>query len=288
MQFLILCATFLFQLSAHAKIESILGNNSLLNNPNIALKVPETNELEIILSRPQYVLSYNKNTRSPNWVAWRLETNDIGTSGRSNNFMIDSELEAYLNQSSAGIHAVGPTEYKGSCFDRGHQVPSADRTDELSNNEATFLMSNMIPQTSYLNRVIWKNLENYTRSLVKNNGKKAYIIAGPIYDLDYGKIGPNKDIPIPSKNFKIIYFLNADQSVNDIKLDNPSISVIMPNVLQDGSSPLNNEQTCLKIVASQKPDEMDWKKYETTIDEIEKESGISIVNPTNKIESSIQ
>ncbi len=278
----------LFQLTAQAKIETVLGSIPLSNNPNIALKVPETTKPEIILSRSQYVISYNKNNRSPNWVAWKLEANQIGTSGRSNNFMIDNELESFLNQNPANSHAVDSTEYKGSCFDRGHQIPSADRTDDIANNEATFLMSNMIPQTPYLNRVIWEHLEQYTRNVVQQNGKKAYIIAGPIYELDYGKIGPNKDIPVPSKNFKIIYFINADQTAKDINSETPTIAVIMPNVLQDGSSPLNNPQRCLAPLINQSSNRMDWQKYVTTIEEVEKESGVSITRTANNFDSDAQ
>ena len=202
-------ALFFFQPS-FAKVETTLGL-PINQNPNLLLKVPLTDAPEIILSREQYILSYNKFRRSPNWVAWKLESTQIGKSGRSNNFETDNDLENYLIQSSAPTRAVGPSDYKNSCFDRGHQIPSADRTDSLSNNEATFLMSNMIPQTSYLNRIIWEHLERHSRDLVQKQHKKLFIIAGPLYDKELGNIGPQKDIPIPSKNFKIIFIFYIEK-----------------------------------------------------------------------------
>ncbi len=274
--------TISFQIVALAKVEIVLGL-PLDQNLNLKASIPETSVSEIILSREQYVLSYNKNRRSPNWVAWKLERNLIGSSGRSNNFMIDPELEIYLKQTNATKSPVNETEYRGSCYDRGHQIPSADRTDTQTNNETTFLMSNMIPQTAFLNRVVWEHLEQYSRDLVQKQGKKLYIIAGPIYDHDLGFIGPQKDIPVPSKDFKIIYVLNAGQNISDINADTPTISVIMPNILQDGSLPDQNPQDLCKPLNIKSADKKDWEKYKTTINEIENISGLKFSTNEAKI-----
>jgi endonuclease G len=268
---------------ALAKIEIVLGSTPLDGNPNLAQKAPLNDASEIIISRDQYVISYNKLRRSPNWVAWKLELEQIGTSGRSNNFLQDTDLENYLSQSPTNLHAVDPTDYKGSCFDRGHQVPSADRTDTKENNQTTFFMSNMIPQTPYLNRVIWEHLEQYTRDLVQKQGKKAYIIAGPIYDQDFGLIGPNKDIPVPSKDFKVIVILDANQGPEDINADTQVISVVMPNTLQDGSKPLNDLTQLCKPLSAGTLDKNDWIKYKTTLSEVEKLSGFKILSVKAKI-----
>jgi DNA/RNA endonuclease G (NUC1) len=131
--------------------------------------------------------------------------------------------------------------FKGSCFDRGHQVPSADRDLSTDQNQLTFLMSNMIPQTANLNRFVWEHLESYIRDLVTNQGKKVYIIAGPIYDEDFGHIGPNNDIPVPSKNFKVLIVLDQNQDIKDIDASTQIISVIMPNTLRTGEKPLDNK-----------------------------------------------
>ncbi|HWU41992.1 MAG TPA: DNA/RNA non-specific endonuclease [Bdellovibrio sp.] len=257
--------------TANAKVEKVLGSVAINNNPNIAFQT-ETDQSEIIISRDQYVISYNKNRRTPNWVAWKLESSDMGTFKRSNAFAQDSELENYLSHSGNG-HAVNPDEYKNSCFDRGHQIPSADRTQSKANNEATFVMSNMIPQTPYLNRVIWEHLESYTRNLV-HQGKKVYIIAGPIFDENFGAIGPHNDIQVPSKDFKIIVVLNADQSPQDINSSTQIISVVMPNVQEDGSPIAVDENNCQPFKLSAAQNTNDWQSYRTDVSEIEKLSGL--------------
>lgn len=265
-----------FQNPVLAKVETVLGDLALKDNPNLATKFPVTDNSEIVLSRSQYIVSYNKERRTPNWVAWKLEANQIGGTGRTNSFTTDPDLEKYLSSASPAQHAVTPTDYFGSCFDRGHQVPSADRTDIVVNNEATFLMSNMIPQTPYLNRVIWEHLEAYTRQLVQHQNKKVYVIAGPIYDENFGAIGPKSDIQVPSKDFKVIIVLDANQTPADINAKTQMIAVIMPNTLENGNRPVANTQGCLGFSTTTTGTANDWEKYQTTIDEVEKLSGITL------------
>lgn len=195
---LLILSTFIFySVVATANIEAILGI-PIKENRNLAGFMPTGEISEIIISREQYVISYNKERRAPNWAAWELEAGQIGNSGRSKFFLVDSELENYLAQADTKYKATDPAEFIDSCFDRGHQVLSADRSDIHENNQITFLMSNILPQTPFLNRVIWEHLEQYTRNLVRTENKKVFIIAGPIYNEDFGSIGPLKNILIPS------------------------------------------------------------------------------------------
>jgi len=121
-------------------------------------------------------------------------------------------------------------------------------------------MSNMVPQTAFLNRVIWEHLESYTRNLVKNQNKKVFIVAGPVYSEDYGAIGPNNDIPVPNKNFKIIYILNSNQDARDISATTEKLAVIMPNVLPNGNRPFDNKQDLCNTTSNQLAnDPNDWK-----------------------------
>lgn len=269
-----------FQTPAFATVETVLGNVPILKNPNLPFAAPLTTNPEIILSRPQYVISYNKERRTPNWVAWKLDASQIGKSGRANLFDVDPDLEKYLGSLTPKQHAVSSAEYTASCFDRGHQAPSADRSDALINNQATFFMSNMIPQTPYLNRVIWEHLEQHTRNQVITENKYAYVIAGPIYDKNFGAIGPKSDIQVPSKDFKVIVFLNKNQTANDIHEDTEMIAVIMPNTFEDGSQHIVGTP-CKPFTAAPNEDTADWQKYQATIDQIEQLSGIKLFPKKN-------
>jgi endonuclease G len=272
---LITLIIFLAMHVAAAKVEAVIGDVPLDKNTNLFAQVSMPANSEILISRNQYVLSYNKDRRAPNWVSWKIDHKELGSAGRNEDFSQDHELQNYLDQAGGGYQAVTPADYKGTCFDRGHQVPSADRTDSVQDNEATFVMSNMLPQTPYLNRVIWERLEHYTRDLVEKEGKKVYVIAGPIYDQDFGAIGPHNDIPVPSKNFKIIVVLEANQTPKDITRTTPVTAVIMPNTLENGAKPLSDRKSlCNPVLGAPS---QDWPAYQVSLVQLEKMAGIKIL-----------
>ena len=126
---------------AYSETPIVLGNVPLDRNSNIIMLPQNINHVpEILISRDQYLLSYNKKTHLMNWAAWKIDASDFGNVRRTNKFAVDQDLENYLSTTSE--HAVTLKDYYKSCFDRGHQCPSADRTDSVENNQMTFLMSN--------------------------------------------------------------------------------------------------------------------------------------------------
>jgi endonuclease G len=93
------------------------------SNPNVRFGMPapahadpESSREAFLISRPQYVLSYNAKTRTPNWVCWRLRRDDIGTAARAP-FEPDHALPKGV------IARVNSHDYDNSGFDRGHNVP---------------------------------------------------------------------------------------------------------------------------------------------------------------------
>lgn len=62
---------------------------------------------------------------------------------------------------------VQPSCYSHSGYDRGHNVPAADRAGNAMCLGETFAMSNISPQTPEFNRHRWKNVEVLVRSLAR-------------------------------------------------------------------------------------------------------------------------
>ena len=259
-----------------ASISKLIGDLPLDSNPNVGVGVPSViNASEVLISRKQYVISWNHQHRQPNYVAWRLSSADMGNVQRQNNFAVDGELERYLSQRGVG-RAVVPEEYQGSCFDRGHLIPSADRTLSVSDNSQTFLMSNMVPQTANLNRISWQHLEHYARTLVRGTNDTLYIVAGPVFGEDPGHIGPDNDIDVPSHNFKIIIKVNAGGKPQVLA------SVLMPNVTSSGTDPItDHDQACqdshgFSESLSAQAMESDWERFKTSLSAIEQSAGLDL------------
>ncbi|MGB6296541.1 MAG: DNA/RNA non-specific endonuclease, partial [Rivularia sp. (in: cyanobacteria)] len=218
--------------SVHLSLGNPSGADA--NNPNNYLMI-----------KPQYALSYNRDKGIPNWVSWQLNKSWIGNTDRSNDFRPDSELPD-------GWYQVRGKEYRGSGYDRGHVVPSGDRTNNPSDNSATFLMTNIIPQSPDNNRDYWRELEQYGRDLVEQ-GNELYIIAGGYGE--NGRIGDGK-ISVPARLYKIIVVTNPRTKVNGINNSTKVIAIDTPNTGGSG----------------------DWENFITTVDTIENKTGYDFLS----------
>ncbi len=182
-----------------------------------------------LMSKEYFALSYNNQNGTPNWVSWRLSKDDLGKAPRKP-FQPDQDLPG-------GFKKVIPTDYNGSGFDRGHMCPHSDRSRNTQSSTATFVMTNMVPQSPENNQKAWNQLEIYLRDLVKDEGKVCYVIAGPYGKGGVGRSGfktatRNGKVVVPSHTWKVVMVL--DEDVDDpSQLDEHSeirlIGVVVPN-----------------------------------------------------------
>ncbi len=150
---------------------------------------------EIILSRRSYTLSYNPNTKLPNWVAWHLTAEHTdGEIGRSNDYREDIDVPT----PRATIE-----DYKGSIWSRGHMCPAGDNKWDRDAMSETFLLTNICPQHASLNSGLWNRIEQDCRRWAKEYGE-VYIVCGPVFlNKEHETIGVNK-IVVPEAFFKVI------------------------------------------------------------------------------------
>ena len=264
-------------LAKTALADIVIGDTPLDQNPNISLGRPlSSSNNAILISRPQYVISWDVQNRSPEWVSWLLSKQTMGNASRTTSFHVDHELDRILREQN--LRSVSPAEYRGSCLDRGHQVPSADRTASQQDNEATFFMSNVIPQSAYLNRQTWVSLERFTRRRVLRHSERAIIYTGSIYANDPETIGPGHDIFVPTKNFKIIVLL-SDSEMRDKPSNVRFFVVAFPNFTSRGTNPVtDHEQACADSAKTGRLAEDNtrplWRPYVTSLQKATEESGL--------------
>lgn len=198
------------------------NRNLALGNPSGAVH-DTASPNNYLIERPQYVLSYNRSHGTPNWVSWQVKRGDLGKVKRSNMFVSDATLPA-------GWYRVTLDDYTGSGYDRGHMCPSGDRTATVRDNQATFVLTNILPQAPDNNRSTWEHLESFSRTLVEQ-GHVLDIIAGG--DGANGTIAKGK-VLVPRYTWKIIVVLPKGTSdISRITADTPVIAVRVPNALDD-------------------------------------------------------
>src|SRR5262249_39194363 len=150
------------------------------------------------------------------------------------------------------------TDYSGSGFDRGHMCPSADRTSSIPDNSATFLMTNMVPQSDDNNAGPWEDFENYLRSLV-SQGNEIYIVSGPAGTGGIGVNGPkttiaNGHVTVPASTWKVALVLPVgDNDLSRVDASTRTIAIITPNITGIHGDP--------------------WQKYIATIDQVKALTG---------------
>lgn len=150
-----------------------------------------------VLIKEGYTVSYNENTRNPNWVAWHLTS--AHTSGewsrKGISFMEDNEVKGEQQNNDAYRSTSLP-------IDHGHMCPAGDNKWSAKAMEQSFLLTNICPQNSNLNRGDWNELEEKCRGWARHYGE-IWIVCGPIfYNESYTTIG-NK-IGVPDAFFKVV------------------------------------------------------------------------------------
>jgi endonuclease G, mitochondrial len=238
------------------------------NNPNLLLGNPSNattsigNPENYLMVKKQYVLSYSRGKMIANWVSWRLTADNLavqGTSKRQNDFRADPDLPADWPSPQS-------KDYTGSGFDRGHLTNSEDRSSDPIDNSATFLMTNMLPQSPDNNRGVWVELENYCRKLARS-GKELYIIAGPQGQGGVGERGAKRRLPagqlVPANVWKVILVTDRGQGIAKINQNTRAFAVSIPNI--------------------QGIKDHDWRSYRQTVRAIEKATGYNFfsVLPAN-------
>lgn len=189
-----------------------------------------------VLTGRHFSIGYSYYFRQAKWVLEvinpleRLLGKEFSDGDRQDNFREDQRIP-WRFRASLGA-------YRGSGFDRGHLVGSANLRETNLQNSETFLLSNMSPQRPEFNRKIWRELEEAVRELDSHDDvMETYVLTAPVFD--FGKkietIGDRQakhgiDIPVPHAFVKSVF---AEYSNGAFKLWTFKID----NAAQTGKSP---------------------------------------------------
>lgn len=257
MRFLLFALALAVTVPVLAQPPKPLANRNVRYGMPGEAKADGTNKEALLIDRTQYVLSYNDKRKTANWACWQLVSKDVGRVARGS-FEADDGLPKGWDRVQFGT-------YTGSGFDRGHLVPSKDRSNTEADNDAVFLMTNIVPQAPNCNQKAWEKFERYCRDLA-DDGKELYIAAGPhglggvagdgAKKLTIGKNAPF--VSVPASVWKVVLVL--DRGTNPTKTSR-TIAIWMPN------------DDTVK--------EDDWAGYRVSVAEVEKKTKLKFFPVVN-------
>jgi DNA/RNA endonuclease G (NUC1) len=226
---------------------------SYLNHLEFGTPTDGTPDNELILTKPQFALSYSETRGGPNWVSWNLNATQFGGAERCNCFLADTQLPD-------SMYRVVTSDYTGSGYSRGHMVMSEQRTASDAENAVTFLLTNILPQIQDMNGGPWLQFEIHNNDQARISNKEVYVIAGGLYSANPATLNGAGKVQIPTHTWKIAVIVDRGKGLNDIftTADLQVIAVNMPNIAGIQSQP--------------------WTAYQTTVNAIEAATGYDFLS----------
>ncbi len=142
---------------------------------------------QIIVKNAAYKVNFSNKLHQPRYVSYFLY--------RGGGDCDRSRFHFYNDKDS--LETAGDADYKGSGYDKGHLANAEDFAGNCEKDELTFRYYNCLPQTTNLNRGIWKKTETQVREWSQT--QKLYIICG-------GYFGKKKtgNVAVPDYCWKIV------------------------------------------------------------------------------------
>ena len=146
---------------------------------------------------------YDPSLRVSRWVAYPLNKGLIGEGSRGDGW----HPSTLLSESSQAVLRKGFAY--GSGYDRGHQIPSADRLESRINDE-TFVYINATPQDHDFNGGIWADLEKLVRTWAKRSDT-LYVVTGIVPGKEWIADNDGNKVNIPAAYYKTVLRKNTDR-----------------------------------------------------------------------------
>jgi len=213
-------------------------------------QIPSTQEVGRDLCFDSFAIYYSPKDKKPIYTVEKLSREQLLAPHpkRSNQFYEEARLP--LAERSL------LSDYRGSGYDRGHNAPAGDMTNERSMAQS-FSLANMMPQARQNNQGIWaKNVEEPTRLYVKRVTGDVYVYTGSTGNS--GSIGSSR-VTIPSHLFKLVYDPGKNlawaywiENTNEAQMSPPiSYQEIVQKTGIDFHLPLNTGITASKAISSE-------------------------------------
>ena len=195
-----------------------------------------------ILRNEGFMLEYSETLQNPVWVVYKVTQKRYPSGKRPSGFSKDWR----------SLASVGHDDYTGSGYDRGHMAPNyviATRYGREAQKD-TFLMTNITPQKPKLNQKPWQRLEEIIANDFSEWHGDFWVFTGPIFGENPSTL-KSSSVKIPEAFYKILVKPSTPQTPAT------ALAFIFPQNAKANSSLM---------------------KFVSTIDEVEKRTGIDFLH----------
>ncbi len=135
-----------------------------------------------------YTLLYDSELYASYWVAYPLCSDHLG-SGRENQWGVFDPKVPSDKQVPIADGGYSAQYADNKWYDRGHQIPNADRNGVAEMQTQTFYPTNITPQKGEFNQGVWMRLESAVRTAV-HDSDTVYVVTGAAFR----KMGGSEEI----------------------------------------------------------------------------------------------
>ena len=153
---------------------------------------------EVKVKTPIYEVVYSEKLEQPTWIQYIVQCPN-GTASRAG-------MDFYTNDS---IKTSDNEDYVKNIYDKGHLAPAADFNCTKELLHQTFSYLNCALQNQYLNRGVWRMLEEYERELAKR--EKVTVTITLVFDKKSIKLPTGATVP--SGFYKTIYLGKSKKTI---------------------------------------------------------------------------
>ena len=159
----------------------------------------------VLVETPVFTVMYSETLEQPLWIKYR-STNRPTNVNRGH-------MTFYKEKS---ILTSDDADYKANVYDKGHGAPAATFSDSEENLKQTFSYLNSIMQDQYLNRGVWRMLEEQERKW--DDEEPLTVIIKTYFDKPVKRVPTGAAIPVymdkhiyfeKSKKWRCYVFLNS-------------------------------------------------------------------------------
>lgn len=158
-----------------------------------------------------YSYGYSRTHYLAKWVAYPLcKLYTSGSASGGSGWNADPKVSSAYQADYTGSFGFRPWGYE-----RGHQIPNADRKCSREANNQTYYFTNCTLQHDDFNGEIWMRLEDKLRAAA-NSADTCYMITGCVVDDDpiYIKDPHGLEVPVPAGYFKAAILYSKASTMN--------------------------------------------------------------------------